>query len=99
MHVADPTIDLQPMTKDSMRSYIQVERSRELCFEGMRKMDLVRWGIFMPRMQVGVAEFSRDMPTSSLVEYFTNAKDRDVLWPIPSTELALNSALVQNPGW
>lgn len=99
VHVADPTIDLQPMTKDSMRSYIQVERSRELCFEGMRKMDLVRWGIFMPRMQVGVAEFSRDMPTSSLVEYFTNAKDRDVLWPIPSTELALNSALVQNPGW
>jgi starch-binding outer membrane protein, SusD/RagB family len=99
VHTSQPSIDLQGMTKDLMRSYIQVERSKELCFEGMRKMDLVRWGIYMPRMQVGVAEFAMDMPTSALVEYFKNVKDRDVLWPIPSTELPLNPAMTQNPGW
>lgn len=26
-------------------AYIQDERSRELCFEGVRRMDLIRWGI------------------------------------------------------
>jgi hypothetical protein len=25
-------------------AYIQDERSRELCFEGVRRMDLIRWG-------------------------------------------------------
>jgi hypothetical protein len=25
--------------------YIRTERSRELCYEGLRKYDLIRWGI------------------------------------------------------
>src|SRR5690606_33909472 len=33
--------------KDLFREVIREERSRELCFEGLRKMDLIRWGIFL----------------------------------------------------
>lgn len=99
VHTPSPATDLKNMDKNSMLAYIQQERSRELAYEGLRKRDLVRWGIFLPRMQVGIAEFSRDMPTSALVEYFKNASARDVLWPIPEIEIGLNNKLVQNPGW
>jgi hypothetical protein len=99
VHTPSPATDLKNMDKNSMLAYIQQERPRELAYEGLRKRDLVRWGIFLTRMQVGIAEFAVDLPTSSLVEYFKNASARDVLWPIPEIEMGLNSNLVQNPGW
>ncbi|MEI6751887.1 MAG: RagB/SusD family nutrient uptake outer membrane protein [Paludibacter sp.] len=35
---------LSTMISDYDLSYIQDERSRELCFEGLRRADLIRWG-------------------------------------------------------
>jgi hypothetical protein len=98
VHVPDAS-DLHDVSKDSMQLFIQAERPRELAYEGLRKRDLVRWGIFLPRMQIGVAEFAKELPTSPFVEYFKNAQARDTVWPIPETEIGLNSALTQNPGW
>lgn len=99
VHTPDPSIDLTGMTKDSIQAYIEQERPRELCYEGLRKRDLVRWGIFLPRMQEGIDEFTQYLPTSSFVEYFKNASQRDVLWPIPEREMGLNPLLGQNFGW
>jgi hypothetical protein len=92
-------VDISGLTKTSMQEYIQVERARELCFEGLRKPDLVRWGNFVERMKIGVAEFEAELPTRTEVEYFKNATARDVLWPIPEVERGLNPLLGQNYGW
>lgn len=99
VHIPDPTADLQNLDKDSISSYIQTERARELCFENVRKRDICRWGIFLPRMQVGVSDFAAELPTNVGVNYYKNASQRDVVWPIPSWEMGLNKAMVQNPGW
>ncbi len=92
-------IELSGYTKETLKEYIRAERARELCYEGLRKADLVRWGNFVERMQIGVAEFAVEAPTNTGVEYFKNATARDVLWPIPQVEMGLNPLLVQNTGW
>jgi hypothetical protein len=99
VHTPDATLDLKDMDQDAVRSYIQTERARELCFENLRKRDICRWGIFLPRMQVGVSDFAAELPGNVGVNYYKNASARDVLWPIPSYEIGLNKGMKQNPGW
>ena len=81
---------------------IQDERSRELCFEALRKGDLVRWGILVKNMREVLDHIvAAGLPSS--MEYvqwsYRNVSDRDVVWPIPAYEIGLNSALSQNSGW
>ncbi|TZF86377.1 RagB/SusD family nutrient uptake outer membrane protein (plasmid) [Pedobacter sp. BS3] len=92
-------IELSGFTKESLQEYIMAERARELCYEGLRKSDLRRWGNFVERMKIGVDEFAIEAPTNAGVEYFKNATARDVLWPIPEQERGLNPLLDQNYGW
>lgn len=91
----------QTASQASFRSAIRDERSRELCFESLRKRDLVRWGIFTTTMSDVAAEFAAKASTGTKFGAlaFTNAKARDVIWPIPAAEVSLNKALVQNEGW
>ncbi|WP_119080117.1 RagB/SusD family nutrient uptake outer membrane protein [Chitinophaga alhagiae] len=99
VNTPDPDKDISGLTKEAFQLFIEAERSRELCYEGLHKRDLVRWNKFLARMEEGAAAFRVEMPTSPLVEYFTNAKARDVLWPIPEREMGINKNLQQNPGW
>lgn len=39
------------MSYDQFQQELRDERARELCFESIRKFDLVRWGIYLERMQ------------------------------------------------
>jgi len=81
------------------------ERSRELCFEGLRRQDLLRWGIMTQEMQKVINENS----TSAQSNYLTAANLSAVnfvanptkysLFPIPATELIYDNALTQNPNW
>lgn len=87
------------LSKDAFREFIQDERSRELCFEGMRKHDLIRWGIFVERMHTIADMLQAQSPTNYAQEYYRNVDERHLLWPIPALELSLNLALTQNPGW
>lgn len=87
--------------KDNFRKAIMSERARELAFEGLRKMDLIRWNTFLPVLKaVGV-----DIQTnaSSTLKYssigYENAQEKHKLLPIPTTEVSLNKSIVQNPGW
>lgn len=103
--------DLTPDQTSSMEAFEQViqdERSRELCFECLRKHDLVRWGIFYNRMKEVAADFignNSPIPAaSSSTKYgalsFNNVTQRDVLWPLSPREMSLNKNLKpQNPGW
>jgi hypothetical protein len=58
------------------------ERGRELYWEGMRRTDLIRFGVFMKAW------------------YLKPASDEThLVFPIPSTALAANPNLKQNPGY
>ena len=81
------------------------ERGRELVFEGLRKYDLIRWGIFVDRMH----RAGTNIPSEAIylnktyTEYaattYANVGDRHIYLPIPTKELAVNHALTQNPLW
>lgn len=43
------SVDLTGLSSEQLRSEIKNERARELCFEALRKNDLIRWGISMKR--------------------------------------------------
>lgn len=43
--------DVGSMSQADFLKYIQDERLRELAFESHRKLDLIRWGIFLERME------------------------------------------------
>ena len=85
---------------------IQKERARELCFEGVRKADLIRWGIYIQRMQDIITNINtKGQPsynrTTALMspQNTLNAGLKVLLWPIPSSEVLVNTAITQNPGY
>jgi len=87
--------------KDRFRRIIQDERSRELCYEATRKFDLIRWGIFLGVMKDVENDILANAPSN--LQYgatgYTNVKARNLLLPIPTIELNLNSLMRQNPGY
>jgi hypothetical protein len=81
---------------------IEDERARELCFEGLRRPDLIRWGIFVSTMKATGARFATDNPSGGVLYGtlgYNNVSDRHLLLPIPASEISVNRAMVQNPGW
>lgn len=88
---------------DVFRQEIQDERARELCFEGIRKIDLVRWGIFLDEMQMAKNQALNDSRALSrrdmMVEVAAKMTTRDLLFPIPQSELKINNKMTQNPLW
>ena len=71
-------------------------RSRELCFEGWRRIDLVRFG----KIDQVIAGLSTDMGFwNSIVPVLQTNWEHSKMWfPIPQSEIEL-SPLVQNPGY
>lgn len=70
-------------TKEALRDFILAERGREFYSEGLRREDLIRHGKFI----------------SNAISRGKNAKDYQVLYPIPLTQMQANSSLVQNKGY
>jgi len=91
----------QGSNKDNLRSIIRDERARELCFEGLRKFDLIRWGQFNNAM-INVKNSINNSTTTNKARYLTaynNVGLRDTLLPIPSSEISVNGLIIQNAGW
>jgi starch-binding outer membrane protein, SusD/RagB family len=88
----------QTSSPDNFRELIRDERMRELGFEGLRKADLIRWGIFVETMQ-NVANSFKTASTDARVRAYSNVEPKHLLYPIPSNEINTNLAIVQNPGW
>jgi hypothetical protein len=96
------TLAIAP-SQSALRDIIRDERARELCFEALRKFDLVRWGIFNQVMNdcknsINNSASSATLKTRYLAAY-NNVKLRDTLLPIPSSELSVNGLITQNAGW
>lgn len=91
------------MSKTDFLKFIQDERKRELCFESLRKFDLIRWGIYPSTMQAASAQAAADgvgaTSVKHMIEWYGNVTDKFVLLPIPGQELLNDRALTQNPGW
>lgn len=79
---------------------IRAERFREFCFEGQRKLDLIRWGIYVTTMNEYGREAAADGGSFSYAgNSGKNVTERNVVFPIPNTELTVNKSMTQNPGW
>lgn len=92
-------------TKDGLRSIIQRERAVELCFEGQRFWDLLRWKTAGVELNSNVTGWSISENSPEL--YYRERSiysrhfviPRDYLWPIQESDLLINQNLVQNPNW
>lgn len=70
--------------------FILTERARELHWEAHRRQDLIRFNQFSSN---GVWEWKGNVQSGTTTPAFRN------LYPVPTTELRLNSNLIQNPGY
>jgi hypothetical protein len=87
-------------SKAAFRSTIQDERLRELCYETQRRLDLIRWGIYIPTMKALSLDFATNAPTNTTGRLAgDNTSERNYYYPIPQYELGLNPLLTQNPGF
>ncbi|MEG2947706.1 MAG: RagB/SusD family nutrient uptake outer membrane protein, partial [Bacteroidales bacterium] len=81
-----------PFTKESLRSYILEERVKELAAEGIRRFDLLRWGIYL---QVMNAIGNTD--ENNVVK---RREAKHLLLPLPLDVVNTNPHIESNnPGW
>lgn len=79
------------MNREQFRSFVLAERAREFVLEGVRRFDLMRWGIYLQVMNKISAGQNNISKVRSL---------RNLLLPIPQSELNSNQAITgNNPGW
>jgi hypothetical protein len=94
--------DITNMDYESFKQLIKDERGRELCFEAVRKYDLIRWDDYLNNMkQVALnTSDSRWTPNKRFAAvYANNATERYKWLPIPNKELGLNHLLEQHKAW
>ncbi|MEG1585871.1 MAG: RagB/SusD family nutrient uptake outer membrane protein [Bacteroidales bacterium] len=90
---------------ESFKNLIKDERGRELCFEALRKYDLIRWNDYRSQMSKVANYVSADerwsVGDNYAVYYAKNgaASERYMWLPIPTRELGLNKLLKQNAAW
>lgn len=75
--------DISGVDKDGFQKAVWRERELELCFEGLRRWDLLRTGRYLNVMRAAGKP----------------VEDKDILFPIPYNEILVNPALKQNPGY
>ncbi|MBE7640579.1 RagB/SusD family nutrient uptake outer membrane protein [Salegentibacter sp. BLCTC] len=99
--------------KNSLRKILRNERRVELAFEGIRYWDLLRWktaekvlnndfyGAPFPNTDNIRSKINQDIDSQHRW-YVTTRNFRpniDYLWPIPQSEISINTNLEQNPGY
>lgn len=90
---------------EDFKQEIRDERARELCFEGLRKYDLVRWGIYYEQCHNNLLNATNDdrWTNSSYYtaakEFAMNTEEKHQFLPIPMKELGVNTLLEQNKYW
>ncbi len=98
------TNEMSSYDKETFRELVRNERGRELCFESLRRYDLVRWGIFVEEMNnytkwTADERWVKNTKAQRAASMGSYIKPMHVVLPIPSIELGVNDLLVQNPLW
>ena len=99
---------LHDLSYSDFQQKVRDERGRELCFESLRKYDLVRWGIYVKTIHddLGAATDDPRWTATSVPAKCKGAKafaertqKKHQFLPIPTKELDVNDALSQNDYW
>ena len=82
----------KPFTQESFRSYILEERAKEFAAEGIRRTDLIRWGIYLQVMNaIGTVD------ENGVIKM---REKKHLLLPLPPNEVNANPYITtNNPGW
>ncbi len=98
---ATSSVDLATgMSYEAFRQAVRDERAKELAFEGHRRQDLIRWGIYYETVKKTYSELSawhEEAPGNYRGGEFTTKGQHELL-PIPLNEIKL-SGLKQNNMW
>jgi hypothetical protein len=104
----NPNLAKEPnkhLTQDGLREIIHQERTIELAFEGLRYDDVRRWKMGAKYFDKPVTGWNVNESALNKFYQVTNVGQRsfitprDYLFPIKTSEMIVNSNLVQNPGW
>ncbi len=86
------SVDGASLSQAALRTILRRERRVELAIEGLRFMDLKRWGTMQQAFQT--------IATDNVPGYAPTYRGlKSETFPIPQNELNVNKQLVQNPGW
>ena len=78
---------------------IKDERAMELCFEYLRRFDLIRWGDFVDKMNEQ-AVLANNWTQGGQAAPFFRVSSAYQYFPIPDAEKAVNKLITgNNPGW
>lgn len=98
VNTADALADLpQGLNKADFFARLKDERAWELCFEGTRRADLIRWNILgasLTATQNALTAYRAGYPYIAGTQFIPNKHE---LYPIPLRDIDLNPNLVQNP--
>ncbi len=90
------------LSRDTFREAIKKERAMELCYEAIRRWDLIRWGDYyrtMLEMQGNVQQEGWSAGLKYAVDYYKISEAYNY-YPIPEAEMSVNKLITQNnPGW
>lgn len=81
-----------PAPTEITEDFLMAERARELMWEAHRRTDLIRYGLFTSADYLWPYKGGDSFGGQAFPDYKT-------LYPLPPTELAVNEALKQNPGY
>ena len=85
--------DLIVGTKEFNSNEILSERRKELCLEGWRRNDLIRFGKYFEGINSSQNTWSNSGNPQG------QFSSHEIRWPIPFNEMELNSNLIQNAGY
>lgn len=97
--------ELEGLSYSEFQQVIRDERARELCFESLRKYDLVRWGIYVESVHDKLGDAIKDSRWATGTQYqgaatyTSNTSEKHQFLPIPTKELDVNTKLAQNKYW
>lgn len=86
--------ELAGLSKSAFREAVWRERYHELCFENKAYFDIQRTRKAF-NLKTGSFEDILEYKNESGVTF----RERDLLWPIPGTQIDINPKLTPNPGW
>lgn len=96
VNTPNSSVDISPIGYDKFMDAVLQERSFELCFEGHRWFDLVRFG----KLEEGVKSLSKYEGTLLQTQQAKNFKPKHVVLPTPQDVInTSNGKIVQNPLW
>lgn len=79
-------------TQETFRSYVLEERAKEFAAEGIRRCDLIRWGIYLQVMNA--------IGTTDENGVIKRREEKHLLLPLPPNEVNSNPYIeTNNPGW